>query len=284
MTIAAIIDHYLDEKEKRYKAMNAPVRNHYELKISLNPIKARWGALYPHSIDRRAVQEMIDEEREAKRSNATVKRRLDILVAALNLAKRDGWIDTVPNIEKPTPPQPRDKWASPEQIRILMNAIETPHVRLFSLLALHTLSRKAAILELKWSQVDMKNRRINFNTPGREETNKRRVANHINNSLYAALSDAQDIATSDYVIEFGSKGINEIGRAFRRAATRARLAWITPHVLRHTGATLLAQAGTPLSEIAGLMGDSVATVQKHYLHHCPEHLKVAANDLDKLYG
>jgi integrase len=51
----------------------------------------------------------------------------------------------------------------------------------------------------------------------------------------------------------------------------------TPHTLRHTWATLAAQAGVPLWEIAGVLGDTLATVMKTYAHHCPDHLRGAVN-------
>ena len=49
------------------------------------------------------------------------------------------------------------------------------------------------------------------------------------------------------------------------------------HALRHTAATHMARAGVDLWQLAGILGDTMQTVQKNYLHHCPEHLRAAVN-------
>ena len=46
--------------------------------------------------------------------------------------------------------------------------------------------------------------------------------------------------------------------------------WVTPHVMRHTFASLHASAGTPIYKIAVWMGDDVRVVQKHYAKLIPE--------------
>lgn len=43
------------------------------------------------------------------------------------------------------------------------------------------------------------------------------------------------------------------------------LDWVGFHTMRHTWATLHALAGTPLSVIAGELGDRLSTVEKHYI-------------------
>lgn len=52
---------------------------------------------------------------------------------------------------------------------------------------------------------------------------------------------------------------------------------VTPHVLRHTKATWMAQAGVSMFDIAGVLGDSVETVTKTYAHHHPDYLRAAIN-------
>src|SRR5260221_7389331 len=70
------------------------------------------------------------------------------------------------------------------------------------------------------------------------------------------------------------------GRRLERAGAPERAAVMrkaTPRTLRHTWATLAAQAGVPLWEIAGGLGDTLATVMKNYAHHAPDHLRKAIN-------
>jgi len=46
--------------------------------------------------------------------------------------------------------------------------------------------------------------------------------------------------------------------------------WVTPHIMRHTFASLLVSAGESIYKVAVWLGDEVGTVQKHYGHLTPD--------------
>lgn len=48
------------------------------------------------------------------------------------------------------------------------------------------------------------------------------------------------------------------------------LLWVTPHIMRHTFASLLISAGESIYKVAVWLGDEVQTVQKHYGHLAPD--------------
>jgi integrase len=53
--------------------------------------------------------------------------------------------------------------------------------------------------------------------------------------------------------------------------TRAQaLPWVTPHVMRHTFASLLVSAGESIYKVAVWLGDNVSVVQSHYGHLAPD--------------
>ena len=79
----------------------------------------------------------------------------------------------------------------------------------------------SAILELRWYQVDFKHRTINFNQPGREQTNKRRPEVPLNARAFAALEEAARGALTDYVIEWDGQPLKSIKKAIRMAAQRS---------------------------------------------------------------
>lgn len=282
-TVNQAIEAYLDFKKDDYKRKKQPERYWKNLEHSLKPMREAFGPLRIDTILRQQTRDYANKKLDEGYSPATVRREFEILIAALNFVYREGWIDRVPYIEKPAPPPPKDVWMTPRQVRTFLDACKTPHIRLFALMALHTLSRKTAILELKWSQVDLDNRLIDFNPPGRQQTNKKRVAVKISDSLHVALQEAKEFSLTDYVIEFNGKPVQDVKRAFQRAARKAGLPWVTPHILRHTGATLLAQSGVSMWEIAGIMGDRLATVERHYAKHHPSYLQEAVSTLDRLY-
>jgi site-specific recombinase XerD len=45
-----------------------------------------------------------------------------------------------------------------------------------------------------------------------------------------------------------------------------------PHILRHSRATHLLQEGVPIYDVARLLGDTIATVDRVYGHHSADHL------------
>ncbi|WP_419730733.1 site-specific integrase [Lichenicola sp.] len=164
----------------------------------------------------------------------------------------------------------------PEAAR-LIDGCEAPHIRLFVLLALQTAARAAAILELTWERVDLEQRRIDFRLPGRASTKKGRAQVPINDTLLEALRVASEARTTNHVIEWAGGQVASIKTGFRAAATRAKLAQVTPHTLRHTAATWMAQKGVPWWEIAGMMGHtSPRMLEETYGHHHPDHLSHAS--------
>ena len=297
-TVTEIVDRFIDYKLKQYKERFESRKDldqrfivggirHFNssLTSSLNHVKKHLGDLTINELNNGRIKQFVQIRLAEGVKSGTAKKSLDMLVAAMNRAKKDGLIEHVPYVEKPPSGAPREKWATTDQVKQLINGLAPlPHLRLFAILAMHTLSRKRAILELRWNQVDFENRRIHFNPMGRVQTNKRRVPVPINNILYDELLKARQAAVTNYVIEFRGQSCYEIGRAFRNWAREIGLGWITPHVLRHTGATLMAQQGVSMWEIAGIMGDRVDTVEKHYLKHHPDYLKHATAALEKLYA
>ncbi|WP_223814225.1 tyrosine-type recombinase/integrase [Roseicitreum antarcticum] len=88
-------------------------------------------------------------------------------------------------------------------------------------------------------------------------------------------------ALSDHVIEWGGKPVKSIKRGFASAVKNAKLSDVSPHVLRHTAAVRMAEAGRPMSEIAQYLGHTnTATTEKTYARYSPEHLRTAADSLE----
>jgi len=62
---------------------------------------------------------------------------------------------------------------------------------------------------------------------------------------------------------------------WRRRRTPPPGSDVTPHVLKHTCATLMLQAGISTWDVAGVLGTSEAVIRKTYGHHSVEHLRRA---------
>ncbi len=69
-------------------------------------------------------------------------------------------------------------------------------------------------------------------------------------------------------------------KKFEKVTRDAGLEWGTPHVLRHTFGSLLAQEGVPIQQIAQLMGHSdVRVTMGHYAALLPSNLYEAIDRL-----
>jgi integrase len=216
------------------------------------------------------------------RASGTVRRELGVLRAAINHAHRSGRLTRIVSVELPDGADPRDRWLTEKEAAALLRAaLREPRVRLhlplFILIGLYTGQRKAAILSLRWSQVDLDSARIDFNSPGERRSKKRRARQPIGGRLLAHLRRAR-IRGSElgFVINENGSKLKDIKRGFSSACKRANLENVTPHVLRHTCATWLMQRRVPLWEAAGYLDMTPETLQRVYGHHHPDFLCGAA--------
>lgn len=223
--------------------------------------------------------------------NHTISRELSVLNAAINHAVKEKRVPKAeqPFIKLPGTSPARDRWLTFDEADALQTAAleeqtgprkpngKLPRVYRFVALALNTASRKAAVIELKRSQVDMGGGMINLNPSGRAQTKKRRarvpISNELRPILERILREIPDEPDAYLLDHPGS-----IRTALENAVKRAGLGTdVTAHVLRHTKATWMAQAGVSMFDIAGVLGDSVATVTDTYAHHHPDFLRDAIN-------
>jgi integrase len=79
------------------------------------------------------------------------------------------------------------------------------------------------------------------------------------------------------VIEYAGRPIlSKERRAWGTARELAGLGVdVTPHVLRHTSATMLLQLGVSVYDVAGVLGASENVIRRTYGHHAQDHLRSA---------
>lgn len=223
--------------------------------------------------------------------DGTIRRELQTLVAALHHNRKAGRIAAVPAVDVGKQPEPRfrvltqDEWqrllaAAALTGHDLLRLEPLPDARLtrlyrFLMIALHAPARRRSIEGLMWSQVDRKARLIHFNPAGARQSNKRKPTLPIADRLWPVLERAFAEKTSLYVLDHPG----EIRTTFERAVERAGLAGtgVLCHTLRHTYATWALAAGVPIWKVAGMLGDSIKTVERNYGHHHPDYLREAAN-------
>lgn len=226
--------------------------------------------------------------RHRGKSAGTIRRELATLTAAQNFMLKDGALTRTVPVPLPEKPEPKDRWLTRDEAARLLIAARNGgretrlYLPLFILIALHTGARKEAVLSLRWPQIDFERERISFEIPGRRKTKKRRPTLPIPRRLMTFLRYAWVRRSSDIgpVVHLNGLPIKRIDKGFRAAAKRAELDGVTPHTLRHTRGTWLAQAGVSMWDIAGWLGQDPETTARIYAHHSPDFMLSARAAVD----
>jgi integrase len=226
----------------------------------------------------------------------TVWRELAGLKTALNYAVRQRVLppDLNPIFTMPEPPKRRERWLNEPQVSALLKAMleleygqRASRAHRFIVFALATGARKRAIEVLRWSQVDLEKLLVRYDLQVDVETRKRRAAAPMPTWAldYIKLFEKQRVAVCHgAVTDFVLDDSTEIRHCFEAMMNRVAkhtgddvYLMVTPHVLRHTTATLMLRAGASLWQVAGLLGDTPDTVARVYGHHAQDHVREGVN-------
>ncbi len=266
LTCGDALDHYYREHVVK-KVVDARRQ-----RIAINHLNVHLGTVEVQNL----TPDLIDQYclDRAPTAGATQRRELNVLRAAISHAVKYRRLAgaAAPYILLPEGSPPKDRWLSEGELARLLNAAKSPRLRLFISLAYYTGGRRRSIETLTWNQVNFSQSRISLAKPGERQTNKRRPTVPIGRTLLKELLDTYRVRRTQYVLEH----TGDLLVAFKAAAKRAGLEGVTPHTLRHTRAVHLAQKGISIYMIAGLLGDNVSTIERNYLHHCPDHLAAIA--------
>lgn len=280
-TIEELCDHYVEH----HAYAKGPTATR-----TLKPVRHELGHLVPHALTP-AVILAYRRKRNAVVKDVTVRRELSALIAALNYTKKHKLITEAPHIDLPPEGTSRVLAMTEEQEAAFWRAAMTWQgfqeldslsrstvariggkgwrLKLFAAIALATGARAEAIRDLTWDRVDLQRRIIDFQKPG-VQTKKRRVAVPIFDRLYDVLIDAAVVQPDPKAKVVGRGSMRDLWAAFTKEID---MAWVTPHVCRHTFATLALARGVSLAMIADFMGDTMQTVMRNYVHLTVDHLR-----------
>lgn len=292
VTCGQVLDYYKENKIDREAA------DPYSLTHKQKWTREFFGNLPVAKLNQNKFWEYVDKRkagligRGAK--GPAVRVELKQLLTAIQYAQDKHAFDkalldvAIPKLDLPPASQPRDAWFTQQQLHQLFETCKWETDRggsnpsipnrmsrtyRWAVLAYYTAARREALENLTWSQVRFDTMTINLLPTGERQTSKRRVPVPITSEYASFMREMWGQRESDmgYVLDRPADLYYPITRALRWAD----LSWATPHALRHTRAVHLAQAGVSLYTIAGLLGDTVKTVEKNYLHHCPDHIRRA---------
>jgi integrase len=226
---------------------------------------------------------------------STARRELVVLGAALRWCWKEGKIDRLIPISLPSQPGPRQRHLNRSEVAALLAGALgwdrygvrhrtkiNRHLARFILIALYTGTRHDAILRLRWipntdsGWIDLASGVMYRRASGAVDKGKRRPPVPLTPRLLPHLRRWRR-ATTTHVIEYAGRPLNsKERRAWRTARELAGLGPdVTPHVLRHTCATMLLQLGVSVYDVAGVLGASEDVIRRTYGHHAHDHLRQA---------
>lgn len=298
--------HTLNELIDRYIETELPKRNkldHRKYKMHLEWWKNQIGCYFLSKVTPALLseckQKLITEKSpkpihgNTTRSEATANRYMASLSIVLSIASKEwGWMESNPmlKVRKFTEKPKQDRYLMPDEIEKLLHACNifelsnenyNKETYIFVLIALSTGARYSEIHNLRWQNVDFKNKQFYFLNTKNGENRGVPMAS----TIYEELKKFQKVRNikSDYLFttKDGKKLIDMRTRFYKVlevSGINCRF-----HDLRHTVASHIAMNGGSLLDIAAVTGHKTMQMVKRYSHltknHTAELLQNTTNEM-----
>ncbi len=211
-------------------------------------------------------------------SGSTVNREISCLKHMFNKAVDWNYLpqNSLRSIKRFKEPPGRLRYLNDEEIERLMDCC-AEHLRPIVVMALNTGMRKGEIFNLKWQNIDLKNRIITVN----ETKNNEIRTIPINDTLYKEISSMNRELGNQYVFSNGNgKPYTDIKRSFKTALRLADIEDFRFHDLRHTFASRLMMVGENLKTVQELLGHKDIKMTMRYSHLSAAYKQDAVRKLD----
>ncbi len=153
------------------------------------------------------------------------------------------------------------------------------HLKPIVIVAIFTGMRKSEILNLKWEDVDFKQKIIYVANTKNGNIKEIPIAS----SVYKILRQLPSRSQFVFSKEDGNRYI-DIKTSFNNAVKRAKINDFVFHDLRHTFASHLVMNGVDLLTVKELMGHKTINMTLRYAHLSPEHKRDAVESLEYFDG
>jgi integrase len=279
LTVSQVLDDYEDE----HVAVN--VIDHGRQGIAIEHLKTWFKDTPVKDVDIPACREYAKARRDGrvngrKVGDATIRRELQIIGAAANHALRWKRIkrDDLPIVELPSEkaqePISDGEWLTKAEYKRALDGADGI-LRQLIVLTYGAASRKTAIESLSRFQVDLKRGLLTLRHPSETElqrrSKKRRPIVPITGEMRPVLEELLLEPPKDDGRLFPPD--TDFYHRFKFHMEKLGLGHKGyPHILRHSRATHLLMDGVSIWDVAKLLGDTVATVERVYGHASPEHL------------
>ena len=213
-------------------------------------------------------------------ADSTIRRELNVLKATANHAMRWRRLGPtanpptpMPSIEMPAESRTDAEWLTEAELDKVLRYAE-PELHDYIMVHYYTGARRRSVEHLTPFQIDLVRGRINLRRPDettlQKNSSKRRPIVPIDPAIRPII---ERLLTQNGATGWLFGADKDFYPRFRKLMEDLGMPDKTrPHILRHSRASHLLQAGVSIYDVAKLLGDTVGTVDKVYGHHSPEHL------------
>lgn len=214
----------------------------------------------------------------------TVRQEMQYLRTAWRMAWRDRRTSIEPAAyDLPSVSSRKDDYFSKQEAAdMIWSARGVGHIWTFLQIGFGTGARPGSILALTWERVDLERRLVDFRPRdefGRihDGDTKKYAVTPMSDDLFEALKAVKGRLQTGPVIRWKDRAVGDVDKSFATARKEAGIGrHLTPHAMRHSVITWMAQDGVPFFEIAGFVGHtSPSMLEKVYGHHNPARMKGA---------
>jgi integrase len=212
---------------------------------------------------------------------ATVNRELACLKHMYTKAVEWGYVKASPanGVKKLKEPPGRLRYLKPDEVNALL-AQCSEHLRPLVVTAINTGMRRGELFNLKWSHVDLGNRKI---TVVKTKNNESRVV-PVNQTLHKELVGLHEKSEGEYVFSNpNGTSLKDVKTGFLASLRRAGIEDFRFHGLRHTFGSHLVMQGVSLRTVQQVMGHRDIRMTMRYSHLSPEYVQEAIERLDNLW-
>jgi integrase len=267
-----------------FKSRTSSLPSAGTIKISLGFWTSFFEGATISDINAHTVRAFVDALREQGKSNGYIRRILSDGKAAINSANKRGEITAAPFIDLSLAPEgkPRERILSVDEMAALLDAATVRHLRTYLLLAIATMARPSAIVQLQTSSIDFESKTFNLLPYNARQNNKRRPIVPIARSIMPMLYRIPH----GHLVTYEGRLMDSVRSAFNKAAKAAGIATpINRYVIRHT---VISEAMKRCSEpwqVERFAGHATGNrTTERYVKYSPGYLSLARDATDAYFA
>ena len=244
-------------------------------------------------------------QKHRARSDATVRRELGTLRAALNFCAAEGYLIGVPVVSLPAKPEAQERFLTRQQAAILLWATRQLRIdgrrqmQRFILTGIYTGTRKKAALALAIDMpsthsgwIDTQRGLIYRKGTQERSTGKRRKPARCPYRLLAHVRRWKRLGARHVCEDYRGHRVADVRKGWdnlcdiayeiaeQEGVLMPERAFLTPHILKHTAITWAMQNGAKIEDAASFFSTSIETIQRTYWHHSPLFQESAVQAID----